>query len=183
MGFGIETDIRDYRGELVVSHDPPTRRGLTLKELLDLRLEYDCNLTLALNIKADGLHGKVGSLVSSHELGDYFVFDCSVPATIGYIKEAVPFFTRHSEYEQVPTLYDSAHGVWMDMFNADWIQAKMIQAHLDQGKRVAIVSPELHGRKYMPFWMKIREDKDVTSSKDVSLCTDHPVEAEEFFFE
>jgi glycerophosphoryl diester phosphodiesterase len=26
-GFGIETDIRDLDGELVVSHDPPTRRN------------------------------------------------------------------------------------------------------------------------------------------------------------
>lgn len=32
MGYGIETDIRDFRGELVISHDIATSESLQLND-------------------------------------------------------------------------------------------------------------------------------------------------------
>ncbi len=59
-GYGIETDVRDLDGELVVSHDPARRGAMRWGELLDLYVEHGAPGQLAINIKADGLAaGKV----------------------------------------------------------------------------------------------------------------------------
>ena len=34
--FGIETDVRDYNGELVISHDMPEGRLINMNEFLDI---------------------------------------------------------------------------------------------------------------------------------------------------
>ena len=55
-GFGIETDIRDALGELVISHDPPRSKDAVKFEcFLDLVLATKSAGRIALNIKADGL--------------------------------------------------------------------------------------------------------------------------------
>ena len=57
--FGTETDIRDLNLKIVVSHDMPSDINLNidLSQLIDIFLKKD--LTLALNIKSDGLHSKL----------------------------------------------------------------------------------------------------------------------------
>jgi len=57
LGFGTETDVRDWDGKLVISHDPANSESLSLEQLLKLYLQYPSKPTLALNIKADGLQG------------------------------------------------------------------------------------------------------------------------------
>lgn len=39
FGFGIETDIRDFNGKLVISHDLPNINSIKLLELLKLILK------------------------------------------------------------------------------------------------------------------------------------------------
>ena len=51
-GFGIETDLRDIKGTIVISHNMPKGDEMTFEELL--QLSDGRNLPLALNIKADG---------------------------------------------------------------------------------------------------------------------------------
>lgn len=58
-GHGIETDVRDIDGELVVSHDMPRRsvaadRQMSLDAFLDLYVSFPGRPMLALNIKATG---------------------------------------------------------------------------------------------------------------------------------
>ena len=56
LGFGIETDIRDHEGEIVISHDPPkqSKNLVTFDEFLFLYQSSKVKPNLALNIKADG---------------------------------------------------------------------------------------------------------------------------------
>ena len=55
-GFGIETDIRDLDGKLVISHDPPSAGdAFDLKTLLELYRKSKASSRVALNIKSDGL--------------------------------------------------------------------------------------------------------------------------------
>ena len=42
-GYGIETDIRDQNGQIVISHDLPRGRMLKLKDLLDLYVKKSSN--------------------------------------------------------------------------------------------------------------------------------------------
>lgn len=180
LGYGTETDLRDLGGQLVVSHDPPPMDAMPVDDLFAQVASYDPNLSMALNIKADGLQSMVMDAVKQHGLTGCFVFDMAVPDAVQWLKTDMPVFTRHSDVEKVPALYDQAAGVWLDGFYSDWWDMGTIAAHLDAGKRIAIVSPELHGRSHTALWTQIR-DAPVCHSDDIILCTDIPEEAKEFF--
>lgn len=179
-GWGVELDVRDLAGDLVVSHDPPVHGALPFSALVDLYLEHDAPGCLAVNVKADGLERMVADALAEVDRDRWFGFDMSVPDALGYARRALPLFTRHSDVEAEPALYAEADGVWLDDFGGGWISEEIVAGHLAAGKRVAVVSPELHGRDHTPAWGDWRS-WDVWSSSDVLLCTDLPVEAEETF--
>jgi glycerophosphoryl diester phosphodiesterase len=180
LGFGTETDIRDFNGELVISHDIANKNSQTLDEVLEIFNNYDKKLPLALNIKADGLQHKLKHALEKHEIENYFVFDMSVPDTINYKKEDIFFYSRQSEYELKPVFYNECKGIWLDAFTDIWYSTKTIREHIANNKEVAIVSPELHKRNMMPLWEQLKKDF-VHEMENVILCTDLPEEAIFFF--
>jgi len=179
-GFGTETDVRDRDGMLVVSHDPADTGAILAERFFQIHEAHDLSLTLALNIKADGLQSLLKALLSRYRPKDFFVFDMSIPDTLGWMSQGVPFFTRHSDLEPMPALYENAAGVWLDGFRSDWWTMDVIGRHLDAGKRVCIVSPELHRRDHRPLWDRLASSEFVHRG-EVILCTDFPVEAKEMF--
>ena len=182
MAFGTETDVRDMAGEIVVSHDPPIQGAMLLDTLFTEYRRHDVTLPLALNIKSDGLQNMLLSALRRHGIENYFVFDMSVPDTISYINSGMSVFTRQSEYEAAPPFYHDVKGIWLDSFVNEWMDEKVINDHIANGKLVCIVSPELHKRPYLPFWIKLR-GMSIIHSKSLMLCTDHPEEARAFFHE
>lgn len=181
LGFGTETDLRDFDRRLVVSHDMPDDGAMPVAALLDLHKRYDSALPLALNIKADGLQRVLTGLLAQHRPSDVFVFDMSIPDTLQWLNVGVPVFARHSDVEPQPALYAQASGVWLDSFGPDWWTADDIRRHLDAGKRVCIVSPELHMRDHRPAWEVLASAKDVIQHALVMICTDIPEQAREVF--
>lgn len=177
LGFGTETDVRDLSGTLIISHDPPKGGEMTFEEFLQIYCEYDKSLYLALNIKADGLQPYLKELLDKYDINNYFVFDMSVPDGLVYLKNDLNTFTRQSEYEKIPSFYDEAEGVWIDCFYSDWIDKDIINHHIDNGKKVCIVSPDLHKRDNIDAW----EQLSGIMSKNVILCTDLPEKAKRFF--
>lgn len=183
LGFGTETDIRDYCGELVISHDIADENSINIKEFFEIYNKYDNALPLALNIKADGLQIKLKELLKEYEIHNYFVFDMSVPDGLGYLKHNMNVFTRHSEYERNPSYYEAAVGVWLDEFHEHWIDKDVIQRHLDNDKKICIVSPDLHKREYMAEWEHYKQIEKELGINHLMLCTDYPEKAREFFNE
>ena len=182
LGFGAETDMRDHRGELVIAHDPPAGdANLSVDQFLTLLSAYDPALPLAINIKADGLQRMVKDALDAHGIADYFLFDMSIPDALQSVKAGLRIFTRHSDVEPDPQLYAQADGVWMDAFNDDsWITAESVSRHLDAGKAVCLVSPELHGRDHRAFWERFCTDSLINHPR-LMICTDMPAEARNFF--
>ena len=180
LGFGTETDLRDAAGKLVVSHDPALAHAMQAEVMLGIHRRYDSSLPLALNVKADGLQHLVVDAIKQFAPADVFVFDMSVPDTIHWLKAGVPVFTRHSDVEPAPVLYEQAAGIWLDGFHSDWWEMATIQGHLDRGKRVCVVSPELHGRPHQAAWERLRM-QGTSRPGALMLCTDHPEQAREFF--
>lgn len=174
-GFGLETDLRDFGSRIVVSHDPPGGDALTLATLLDDYVRQGSQGVLALNIKADGLAQAVRLLLAEYEIDRYFVFDMSLPDTLHYAKAGIPFYTRASEYEPEPALYDRAAGVWLDAFEGLWYGRELIEQHTAAGKNVCVVSPELHGRDPQPSW-RMLEQLSPNALARLLVCTDHPHE-------
>jgi len=185
LGFGTETDIRDLNGELVISHDPPTIdcQYLTVANFFKIYKIWGDGLQLALNIKSDGLQRKLMQLIIDFNITNYFVFDMSIPDTIGFIKNNTKFFTRQSEYEIDPAFYTQADGVWLDEFNGHWIDDEVIQKHIKNGKKVCIVSPELHKRAYNIEWDNYKNIFLKDAEHKISICTDLPEKANFFLNE
>lgn len=178
-GFGIETDLRDYNGKVVVSHDIPNSDCITAERFFELSAKYpDCEL--ALNVKSDGLQDQV----SKHRiLNSHFFFDMSVPDSLGYVRKKLEIYTRYSDIEPTPSFYSESTGIWLDQFYSKDLELTELERFLLDGKRVALVSPELHKFEKTMYWEQLKEfiylNQDL--SNNLSLCTDFPEEAEDFF--
>ncbi|ECR1906796.1 hypothetical protein FW619_02655 [Campylobacter jejuni] len=180
--YGLETDLRDMGGGIVVSHDMASENCLKLEDFFKLYKKYNTNLPLALNIKADGLQIPLKKLIQKYKITNYFVFDMSVPDALLYIDLNFNVFTRQSEYEKEPSFYDKACGIWMDEFYSHWIDKNTIKKHIDNGKSVCIVSSELHKRDYKKEWQEYKQiEKELHIQEQLMICTDYPDEARRFF--
>lgn len=121
-GFGIETDLRDIKGEIVISHNMPQGREMEFEDLLKLLDGRD--LTLALNIKADGMADEIKRLLEKYKVSNYFTFDMSIPEMVYQHKTGLKLFTGQSDIMPHPIMLDNATGVWLDSFYSDWFGEK-----------------------------------------------------------
>lgn len=179
-GFGIETDLRDFNGNIVISHDIPTELCITFKEFMGIVQEYPSQ-TLSLNIKSDGLQE-----LSKQDLGSYrqyFFFDMSVPDTLGYSRSQLIFYTRYSDIELHPALLNESAGVWVDNFSSNILDIGALDRFLALNKKIVLVSPELHGFEYNTYWDQLLKYLQLNPGKVqyIGLCTDKPFNAKEFF--
>ena len=178
--FGIETDFRDLNGVLVVSHDPPTAGAMLSYEFIEIYKQYPTPSPLALNIKADGLHSQINEFCIKANLKNYFVFDMAVPDMRIYLQSDIPTFTRLSEFEREAIFFDRCSGVWLDAFTYQWYSADTINELLCQNKKVVLVSPELHGRPYLPLWEMLKCHM-FHHRAELAICTDFPLDARNYF--
>lgn len=180
LGYGVELDVRDYLGEIVVSHDiVKDSNPLFFKEILSFYKNLNHKPLLAINLKTDGIRDILKSLIEEYRIDNYFIFDGSFPEAYKYITAGLKVFTRESEYE-TPSSHLSTVGIWLDSFNSNWFSQEVILNHLLNGTKVAIVSPELHSRNYQEVWSMI-EKIDPTLRENIILCTDYPTLAAKYF--
>ena len=187
-GFGIETDLRDHNGKIVISHDMPNDSNILFEDFLaDYKvklLDQNKEVYLALNIKSDGLYIELKKLLNNFKVTKYFVFDMSIPDTFGYLTEEIDFFLRHSDFEEPHKNFKKYSGIWVDCFEREWFTPEDIKAYTNSNKKVCFVSPELHNRPYKKCWNMIKcylETLDSADTKNIMICTDKPFEAKDFF--
>ncbi|AVB24221.1 phosphodiesterase [Pseudomonas syringae] len=176
LGFGTETDVRDVAGQLVISHDMPAGGELTLNGLLDIMAGR--NLPLAINVKADGLAQALAATFARYGHTNWFAFDMAVPDMHSYLNANLITYTRLSDVEPSPAWLEQAAGVWLDGFEGEWFSNQVIDDLLSLGKRICVVSPELHGRGHGALWQQLFE---LRSQDRLMLCTDFPADAATFF--
>lgn len=191
-GFGIETDIRDLNGTLVIAHDMPTleTNPMTVDQFFELYNQYATKHTtppmLALNIKCDGLAKPLAQLIKQYGIQRYFVFDMSIPDTLHYIREGLSTFTRWSDIEPEPLLLNHCAGIWIDAFYSDWVTFPLNLPEQSQNtKNLCFVSSELHRRnQYQQTWLQWQtalSNHPTIPTEHLFLCTDFPMEAFTFF--
>lgn len=178
-GFGIETDLRDCNGEIVISHDMATSDCMSFEAFLEL-CSSSQDVALALNVKADGLQS---SLVRTQIPNRHFYFDMSVPDMLGYLNHSLPLFTRFSDIENSPALYQNCSGVWLDNFKDDTLELSVLEKFLADGKSVVLVSPELHKRCEQGYWETVKKflTKNPQYKDMLGICTDYPQKARNYF--
>lgn len=185
QGFGIETDVRDFNGEIVISHDAPMKFNqlLYLDDFLKAYNDENHQLPLALNIKSDGLATLLFEKISRFALKDYFVFDMSVPDQFQYLNK-MKVFSRISEFENNFELLKLSQGCWLDEIGSPWLTVKDFEFIVNLQKPIAVVSREIHGWNHLDLWEIIRRVLDKYEyGHDILLCTDLPDEARVYFNE
>jgi glycerophosphoryl diester phosphodiesterase len=186
-GHGVELDVRDLNGELVISHDPATTGALPFARVLECYAAKGAPGLLAINIKADGLCPALVPMLDQYGVTRRsFVFDASVPDLRPYLDSDVPVFTRYSEVELYPSFYDRCEGVWVDSFTEKPASIERAIDDLRRGKYVAMVSPELHKRPHEAVWAAwsaaLRQAaKSGLPFERLMICTDLPDAAEQSF--
>lgn len=182
-GFGFESDVRDYKGKMVISHNIATSSSQNAEEVFQWLHEFNDEYCFAINIKSDGLKEVLNEYLKKYSINNYFLFDMSVPQMVEFREMGLRYFTRQSEIETVPCLYEDAAGIWIDGFwSTNWITEELLKNHIEAGKEVCLVSPDLHGKNdYRDFWELIKK-YEIDFDK-VIICTDYPEEARRFFYE
>ena len=179
-GFGTETDLRDICGKIVISHDMPHGDEISFEEVLQIM--DGRNLSLALNIKADGQSEKIKELLAKYNHTNYFTFDMSIPDMVVQISTGLNVFTGQSDLIPNPILLNKCGGVWLDAFNSDWYDADMLDDIVAKSGRVCIVSSDLHKRDTEYQWAQIKKS-ECWNSDSLMLCTDKPNVAKEYFYD
>lgn len=176
-GFGTETDVRDFQGQVVISHDVVEygARPMQLGELFDIFNACGSPGTLALNVKSDGLAEAVKREILRAGIEDYVLFDMSVPDTLTYRKHQLRYLVRASEYEHICQDLLTDSGIWLDGFRDDWFLPTFLENLIEEEIPVYIVSSELHGRNPSKLWEGLKR----YVGRDITLCTDWPELARE----
>ena len=183
-GFGIETDLRDLGGRLVISHDPAPLGALNAEMVLKAVSDAARDpIVLALNVKSDGLAPLMQPILDGIGAHSAYFFDMSIPQLVTYARENLPIAIRVSEFKPFrPELFEQLGGLprrlWLDSFNSDWWLRDPVLNDLVMEASVTIVSPEIHGRDPRLVW-----DWFIGATRkgaDVFLCTDEPQRVLEF---
>lgn len=173
-GWGIETDLRQSKGALFLSHDPlvDTRSSASWESFTALWDHYP-HCPVFLNIKEDGLLKNLLPYLEQWSKRTVVCFDMSVPELVRYSKliPSSQLATRISEFESGP-LADKCDWVWCDHFGSDLRLHELdAQFATTQGKKLVLVSPELHGRDPSGF-LSDAEAFEKHRGEPVYLCTD-----------
>lgn len=143
--MGVEIDIRPYKGELILNHDPFVEGD----RLSDYLKEYDHN-GIILNIKSEGIEPHILSLLEKNKINDYFFLDSSFPVCSRFIKDEMKdFAVRFSEWEPeglAINLAGLANWIWIDTFTKIPIDQKTADRFRMLGYKLCFVSPDLTGK-------------------------------------
>lgn len=171
--YGIEVDIRS-RGEQLIIHHEPFVAGESFEDWISA---YQHG-TLILNVKEEGLEGRLISLMQTYGIDDFFFLDQSFPflvkwANAGEHRSAV----RVSEFESIETaltLAGKVDWVWVDCFTRFPLSHEDAQQLKNANFRLCFVSPELQGRNAeteIPQLVQLLGERDIQAD---AVCTKRP---------
>lgn len=145
--FGVELDLRDHNGKIVLEHDPFNYKD---SDELDEYLKYYQHQTLILNVKSERIESEVLRIIKKHNIKKYFFLDSSFPAIVNLIKLGEKNISlRFSEFEGLDTIRNMAgkvNWVWVDCFTRLPINREVYQEMKSLNYKLCLVSPDLLNR-------------------------------------
>ena len=177
-GFGVEVDLRDMNGILVISHDPPREdeKPMPFQDFLESLENQRLNekQIVAINIKSSGLSQLMPEIEAEH-----FFFDLATPDMISFTKRGLNVAARVSEYEPLGAYSAEMDYFWVDGFEDDsFFSEGGLRPLLNLDALKVLVSPELHGRSPFEAWAQISDL--FLERTDLAICTDLPEEFARF---
>jgi len=161
---GIEFDIRDTGGEIIVQHDP-FLDGQLFTEFLKF---CPSNKFYIVNIKSEGIEQRAIADLKAQGITQFFLLDCSIPMMIKLGKMGERrLAVRFSEYESLSTVEAMAPfvtWVWVDVFTQMPLTSFLETSIRNLGLKVCLVSPELQGQQE-----KLMDYKLLLAKRGVSI--------------
>lgn len=143
---GIEFDIRDSNGQLIVQHDA-CKEGQPFSEFLQF-----CPPTkfYIVNIKAEGIEELAIKLLTERGIHNFFLLDCGMPSLVrlgrtGETRTAVRF-SEYESFETVAAVAPFVSWIWVDVFTQLPLTKEISEQAKRLGLRLCLVSPELQGQ-------------------------------------
>jgi hypothetical protein len=141
--MGVEVDLRDAEGGIIISHDP-----FSSGENLEQYLQNYTHRFLIANIKSERIELRVKKLLDKFQIKNYFFLDSSTPMIVRCgLESGYKFAIRVSEYESVTSalrMKALADWIWVDCFEGLSIDRDEYLALKSAGLKLCLVSPELH---------------------------------------
>lgn len=170
---GVEVDIRSRGAELIIHHDPYAE-GEPFEPWL---AAYHHGL-LILNVKEEGLEGRLLELMAGHGLSDFFFLDQSFPFLLRTVRRGeARCAVRVSEYEAVDTalrLEGQARWIWLDSFTGALPPRADLERLAASSFEICLVSPELQGREPVAEIARLRETLAEAGVTLDAVCTKRP---------
>jgi len=194
-GFGLEIDLRrEHHGDFYISHDAAPRTAENALDSYRDLFQRHPGQPIAVNVKELGYEDALIDLQREGAFGRrgfYFDFELLEPDNPGRTQRllaslpggkavhlAARLSDRHEPLAQCLSIPASA--VWADEFDSLWLTEQEIAACRRAGRRVYVISPELHGfseKERLDRWANFKE------WKIDGLCSDYALEARDFFGE
>ena len=144
--YGIEVDVREYRGSLILQHEP-----FVAGEKLEVFLKKFNHKFIIFNVKSERIEFKVLHYVKKYKLKKYFFLDSSFPMIKNLINlKEKNIACRVSDDEDIKTALNLKQKVIWIWFETQFPFKKSypILKKLKKNKfKVCIVSPDLHKKK------------------------------------
>lgn len=145
--YGVEVDLRDVGGRVVLQHDP-FKEGEDFEDYL----KHYNHGTIILNVKSERIEPRVIELLDRYNISQYFFLDSSFPM-VHFLSESgeKKVALRFSEFEGIDTLLlmsGRVEWVWVDCFSKlpiTAVNAKILKEHKF---KLCLVSPELQGQSH-----------------------------------
>lgn len=171
--YGIEVDIRSQGSDLVIHHDP-----FVAGESFDDWFRAYRHGTLILNVKEEGLEGRLIEIMKSRGFHDYFFLDQSFPYLVKWSRAGEHrCAVRVSEFESVETamtLAGKVDWVWVDCFTCFPLTHEAARHLQHAGFKLCLVSPELQGRDAtteIPALIELLQQRGIVAE---AVCTKRP---------
>jgi hypothetical protein len=192
-GFGLETDLRrDPAGRFYISHDPAPQTPENGLEAFSKLFQQHPATELAINVKELGYEPALLELMRSGALGKrsfFFDFELLEPQTPGAAQRKLKALPYGSTIRLASRLSDRGESlaqclaipteiVWADEFDSLWLTAVDVRQTHNAGRLFYVISPEIHGFDAAARKRRWQDFKDWGVD---GLCTDHALEAREFF--
>ena len=141
--FGIETDLRDYKNNLILSHNPHSNGANFYKFISKI------DKTIFLNIKSSGIVKKIIPYIKKKKI---FLLDISF-SEFDYLyhkklsNKIILRFSSYEEFNLKSKFFKKITWIWFDYFNSSKIKYKQYKYLKKNKKKICIVSPDLVGKK------------------------------------
>jgi hypothetical protein len=155
---GIEFDIRDSAGRIIVQHDP-YKEGQLFDEFASC---CDPAKFYIVNVKSEGIETEAIRILDSYGCRKFFLLDCSIPMIIKLGRAGeTRIAARFSEYESIETviaLSPYIQWVWVDVFTRLPLTSQIQERFHARGLKLCLVSPELQAQpeKIEPYKEELR---------------------------